>query len=69
MNRESFIQQINQCIYNATGRYYSGVDLTRMTDQGLIQFAEMVRDLLTVRGEVRANEIVPRTNLPPSPTH
>ncbi len=69
MNRESFIHQIKQCMRNVTGRYYPAVDLSKMTDDGLIQFAEMVSDLLAVRGETRVGKIIPGTKLPPGPIH
>ena len=69
MNRESFIHQIKQCTYNVTGQYYPAVDLTKMTDEGLIQFAEMVRDLLAVRAEAGVSKIIPGTKFPPGPIH
>jgi hypothetical protein len=49
MDRDSFIQVLRGCIGSATGRHYPNIDWTKMTDQGLIECAELVRDLLEKR--------------------
>lgn len=49
MDRDSFIQVLQGCIGSATGRQYPNIDWTKMTDQGLIECAELVRDLLEKR--------------------
>ena len=49
MDREQFIKVLRGCIESATGRQYSQIDWTRLSDRGLIECAELVRDLLERR--------------------
>ena len=49
MDRDSFIRVLQGCIGSATGRQYPHIDWTKMSDQGLIECAELVRDLLEKR--------------------
>ena len=49
MDRDSFIQVLQGCIGSATGRQYPHIDWTKMSDRGLIECAELVRDLLEKR--------------------
>lgn len=46
MKRDAFIQVLEGCIESATGRRYPHIDWTKLSDKGLIQCAELVRDLL-----------------------
>jgi len=52
MDRDSFIRVLEGCIGSATGRQYPHIDWTKMTDRGLIECAELVRDLLEKRMRV-----------------
>jgi hypothetical protein len=49
MDREQFILVLRGCIESATGRDYAHIDWDRLTDRGLIECAELVRDLLEKR--------------------
>lgn len=49
MDRDSFIRVLQGCIGSATGRRYPNIDWTKMSDRGLIECAELVRDLLEKR--------------------
>ena len=49
MNRDSFIRVLEGCISSATGREYKNISWTRMSDQGLVECAELIRDLLEKR--------------------
>jgi hypothetical protein len=49
MDREQFIRVLQGCIEGATGRQYHNIDWTRLSDRGLIECAELVRDLLERR--------------------
>ena len=49
MDREQFIRVLEGCIESATGRKYAEIDRTRLSDRGLIECAELVRDLLEKR--------------------
>jgi hypothetical protein len=49
MDREQFIKVLRGCIESATGREYAHIDWDRLTDRGLIECAELVRDLLEKR--------------------
>ena len=49
MDREHFIRVLRGCIESATGRDYAHIDWDRLTDRGLIECAELVRDLLEKR--------------------
>jgi hypothetical protein len=49
MDREQFIRVLRGCIESATGRRYAHIDWDRLTDRGLIECAELVRDLLEKR--------------------
>ena len=49
MDRDSFIRTLQGCIGSATGRQYSQIEWTKMSDRGLIECAELVRDLLEKR--------------------
>jgi hypothetical protein len=49
MDREQFIRVLRGCIESATGRDYSHIDWDRLTDRGLIESAELIRDLLEKR--------------------
>jgi len=49
MDREQFIRVLRGCIESATGRDYAHIDWDRLTDRGLIECAELVRDLLEKR--------------------
>ncbi|TDI35174.1 MAG: hypothetical protein E2P02_28350 [Acidobacteria bacterium] len=49
MDRNSFIRVLEGCISSATGRDYKHIDWTKMSDQGLVECAELVRDLLEKR--------------------
>jgi hypothetical protein len=49
MDREQFIRVLRGCIESATGREYDHIDWTRLSDRGLIECAELVRDLLERR--------------------
>ena len=44
MDREQFIRVLRGCIESATGRDYSHIDWDRLTDRGLIESAELIRD-------------------------
>jgi len=59
MDREQFIRVLRGCIESATGRDYAHIDWNRLTDHGLIECAELVRDLLEKRfGEARPAELL-----------
>ena len=59
MDREQFIKVLQGCIAGATGREYSHIDWDRLTDRGLIECAELVRDLLEKRGlEIKPPELL-----------
>ncbi len=49
MDREQFIRVLRGCIESATGRDYAHIEWDRLTDRGLIECAELVRDLLEKR--------------------
>jgi hypothetical protein len=49
MDREQFIRVLRGCIESATGRDYTHIDWDRLTDKGLIESAELIRDLLEKR--------------------
>ena len=49
MDREQFIRVLRGCIESATGRDYAHIDWDRLTDRGLIESAELIRDLLEKR--------------------
>ena len=49
MDRDSFIRALQGCIGSATGREYPNIDWKNMSDRGLIECAELVRDLLEKR--------------------
>ena len=49
MDRDAFIRVLQGCIGSATGRRYPHIDWTKMSDRGLIECAELVRDLLEKR--------------------
>jgi hypothetical protein len=49
MDREQFIRVLRGCIESATGREYAHIDWDRLTDRGLIESAELIRDLLEKR--------------------
>ncbi len=49
MDREQFIRVLRGCIESATGRDYVHIDWDRLTDRGLIESAELIRDLLEKR--------------------
>ena len=49
MDRNSFIRVLEGCISSATGRDYKHIDWAKMSDQGLVECAELVRDLLEKR--------------------
>ena len=49
MDRDSFIRVLESCISSATGREYKNIDWNQMSDQGLVESAELVRDLLEKR--------------------
>ncbi len=49
MDREQFIRVLRGCIESATGRDYTHIDWDRLTDRGLIESAELIRDLLEKR--------------------
>ncbi len=51
MDREQFIRVLRGCIESATGRDYTHIDWDRLTDRGLIESAELVRDLLEKRAK------------------
>jgi hypothetical protein len=55
MDREQFIRVLRGCIESATGREYAHIDWDRLTDRGLIECAELIRDLL----EKRVRETAP----------
>jgi hypothetical protein len=59
MDREQFIRVLRGCIESATGRDYAHIDWDRLTDHGLIECAELVRDLLEKRaGEAKPQELM-----------
>jgi len=49
MDREQFIRVLRGCIESATGREYAHIDWEHLSDRGLIECAELVRDLLEKR--------------------
>ncbi len=49
MDRDSFLRVLQGCIGSATGREYPHIDWKKMSDKGLIECAELVRDLLGKR--------------------
>jgi hypothetical protein len=60
MDREQFIRVLQGCIESATGREYRNIDWTKLSDRGLIESAELVRDLLEKRvRETKAPEALP----------
>ncbi len=67
MDREQFIRVLRGCIESATGRQYGHIDWTRLSDRGLIECAELVRDLLERR--VRENPIAFETAFPGERMH
>jgi hypothetical protein len=46
MDRDAFIRVLSGCIESATGRLYPSIEWDKLSDRGLIEFAELVRDLL-----------------------
>jgi len=63
MDRDSFIRVLEVCINSATGRRYSHIDWTALSDRGLIECAELVRDLLDNSARTGAEDgdaIMPR---------
>lgn len=62
MDRDSFIRVLEVCITCATGRNYPHIDWTTMSNRGLIECAELVRDLLERR--VAATSPVASETLP-----
>ena len=63
MDRNSFIRVLEDCIGSATGRQYPHIDWTQMSDRGLIECAELVRDLL----EKHRRRLDPTLTPPPDP--
>jgi hypothetical protein len=60
MDREQFIRVLQGCIESATGREYRHIDWTKLSDRGLIESAELVRDLLERRvRDTRAPGVLP----------
>lgn len=57
MDRDSFIKVLQTCIGSATGRQYPNIDWTQMSDRGLIECAELVRDLLERRARALENAL------------
>lgn len=57
MDREQFIRVLESCIKSATGRRYPHIDWTKLSDRGLINCAEMVRDLLERRSDKAVTEV------------
>jgi hypothetical protein len=53
MDRDQFIRVLRGCIESATGRDYPGIDWTRLSNRGLIESAELIRDLLERRSPDR----------------
>ena len=53
MDREQFIRVLRGCIASATGREYPSIDWTRLSNRGLIESAELIRDLLERRAQDR----------------
>ena len=53
MDRDAFIRVLEGCIESATGRLYPSIEWNKLNDRGLIECAELVRDLLEkkLRGE------------------
>ena len=49
MDRESFIRVLRNCIESATHTSYANIEMERLSDRGLIELAELVRDLLQLR--------------------
>ena len=49
MDRDSFIRVLEGCISSVTGREYKHIEWTQMSDRGLVECAELVRDLLEKR--------------------
>lgn len=58
MDRDSFIRVLEGCIRSATGREYR-IEWTEMSDRGLIECAELVRDLLEKRVSGADQEAMP----------
>jgi len=58
MDRDQFIKVLEGCIESATGRHYPDIDFQKLSNQGLIQCAEMIRDLLERRVRARVPEPV-----------
>ncbi len=59
MDREQFIKVLQGCIESATGHEYAHIEWDRLTDRGLIECAELVRDLLEKRGlEIKPPELL-----------
>ena len=56
MDRDCFIHVLEACITSATGRQYPHIDWEHMSDKGLIECAEMVRDLLDRRAGAEIGE-------------
>lgn len=49
MDRVQFIRVLKDCIRSATHTEYPNIEMEKMSDRGLIELAELVRDLLQMR--------------------
>ena len=59
MDRDSFIKVLNNCIWSAVHTEYPNIDLSKLSDRGLIEFAELVRDLLQLRLDKLEKHVLP----------
>lgn len=65
MDREQFIKVLESCIESATGRSYPDIDWCKLSDRGLINCAELVRDLLERRARRAETEVSARPSTGP----
>ena len=49
MDREQFIRVLKDCIRSATHKEYPNIEMEKLSDHGLIELAELVRDVLQLR--------------------
>lgn len=49
MDREQFIRVLKDCIRSATHKEYPNIEMEKLSDRGLIELAELVRDILQMR--------------------
>jgi len=59
MDRDSFIRVLRNCIGSATHTEYPSIEMEKLSDRGLIELAELVRDLLQLRLDKLEQAVMP----------